>query len=234
MRLLESSGGRQRYGKGATVSVVVHAAVIVGAVIGTAQARSPEPARRDVVIDFVYDPPRPPERSQRMASGPARPGQPSSGERTIEAPREVLHGLPPIDVEVANPVDGQTPVMFGPSRGEVGGGFEGPRTGGAPDASGTWDAHAVEIPVVPDARNPVPAYPEVMRAAGLAGRVVAEFVVDSMGRVRAGSATIVESTHEAFAASVRRTLPSLRFTPARVQGRRVAQRVRMPFEFEVR
>jgi outer membrane biosynthesis protein TonB len=33
--------------------------------------------------------------------------------------------------------------------------------------------------------------------------------------------------------SVRRTVPSFRFTPARAQGQRVAQRVRVPFEFAI-
>jgi hypothetical protein len=62
---------------------------------------------------------------------------------------------------------------------------------------------------------------------------VAEFVVDSTGRVRPGSLVLVEASHPQFASSVRRVVPAYRFTPARVQGRRVAQRVRVPFEFEM-
>ena len=88
--------------------------------------------------------------------------------------------------------------------------------------------------LVPDPRNAQPSYPEMLRSAGINGRVLAEFIVDSTGLVRPGSLVIVSATHELFASSVRRTVPSFRFTPARVQGRQVAQRVRVPFEFEVR
>jgi protein TonB len=239
MRLLESSGGRTRSGAGATMSVVVHAAIIAATAIGTARAHdavAPPPERLIPIPPYIYDPPRAAPPTTNVATGPRRPDPVAQGERVLAVPTVIRDGLPPIDLDVKVPIDGRTPVTIGgPStRGEVSGGFGGAPAYGAADASGTWEAHTVEVPVVPDARNPQPAYPEMLRTAGIEGRVVVEFVVDSTGRVRGGSLAVVEASHELFTSSVRRTLPSLRFTPARVQGRRVAQRVRVPFEFEVR
>lgn len=237
MRLLESRNGGERSGGGATLSVVVHAALIAAAAIGTARSDDASSTPREILVPlppYIYE--SPPARSPRAPSGPARSAPTPGTGRTVTPPVEVPNGLPPIDVDVAVPIDGSTEVTIGgpTARGEVSGGFGAMPAQGALDGGGIRDARTVEIPVVPDARNPSPAYPELLRAGGIEGRVVAEFIVDSTGRVRPGSLVIVAATHEPFAASVRRTVPALRFTPARVQGRPVAQRVQVPFEFEIR
>ena len=241
MRLLESEGVPERRAGGATMSLVMHAAIIVGAVAATAH-RTPATPDAPEQIEIIYEVP-PPEDSRpapRTPSGPSTPVlRPVGPIHTMLPPPTIPDHLPPIDVadvsEALIPVRERFPFPPGDSTRE--GGF-GRGTGsagskGTPDANGTWDAHAVEVPVVPDARNAVPSYPEMLRTAGVTGRVVAEFIVDSTGRVRPGSLVIVEATHELFATSVRRTVPSFRFTPARVQRRPVAQRVRVPFEFEM-
>jgi protein TonB len=84
------------------------------------------------------------------------------------------------------------------------------------------------VVVVPGA---VPRYPDALRGAGVEGRVVARFVVDTAGRVEPGSVQIVSAAHPAFAEAVRRTLPALRFRAAEAGGRRVRQLVDMPFDF---
>lgn len=78
-----------------------------------------------------------------------------------------------------------------------------------------------------------PAYPEMLRAAGIEGRVVVRFVVDTTGRVEPGSVTTIEATHPRFEQSVRAVLPHLRFAPAEVGGRHVRQLVEMPFQFSL-
>lgn len=236
MRLLESEAAPERRGGGTMTSMVVHAAIIAGTVMATMRADAPGP--RDVPIppEIVYRAPLPqqPTSQPQPSTGGATGVAP--GTVTILVPTTIPTGIPTIDMTVDVPAGPTTTVLLGgPATGATEGGFGSAGGGyGAPDASGAWDAHTVEVPVVPDARNPSPLYPEMLRTAGMTGRVVAEFVVDSTGRVRAGSLVIVESTHELFTSSVRRTVPSFRFTPARVQGHRVAQRVRVPFEFEVR
>lgn len=235
MRLIESQADRDRRPGGAATSVVFHAAMIAAAVVGTARAdagpRIIEPSPREV----LYRPPSPPApttatartSSTGTAAGPTAPGT------VIQPPTSIAEGIPPVDVEVGDALARHEPVTIGGGGSRSMGGFDQPGGGGAPGEGGVWDGPTVEIPVVPDPRNPVPTYPEPLRQAGIAGRVLAEFVVDSTGRVRPGSLQVVESSHPQFASSVRRTVPSLRFAPARVRGAKVAQRVRMPFEFEV-
>lgn len=74
-------------------------------------------------------------------------------------------------------------------------------------------------------------YPPSLRASGTSGRVVAEFVVDTSGRVEPAHFGIVSSTDPLFSAAVRESAPSARFSPARRGGRPVRQLVRLPFDF---
>lgn len=235
MRLLESEAAPERRPAGTTVSMVVHAAMVAAAVAASARG-VPAPRTVEIPPEYVYRAPVP-AREPVVARGRDASGSGATTTRTVAVPTTVPEGLPTVDLTVDVPTGPTVDVTLGrASGGATEGGFgTAPQGGyGAPDAGGAWDAAAVEVPVVPDARNPMPTYPEMLRTARMTGRVVAEFVVDSTGRVRAGSLVIVEATHELFASSVRRTVPGFRFTPARVRGQRVAQRVRVPFEFEMR
>jgi TonB family protein len=81
-------------------------------------------------------------------------------------------------------------------------------------------------------RSPA-AYPSTLRAAGVAGRVVTEFVVDTTGDVESESFTVVSETHPLFSASARAAVLGASYRPAVRGGRRVRQVVRQPFEFQV-
>lgn len=74
-------------------------------------------------------------------------------------------------------------------------------------------------------------YPPSLQASGTSGRVVAEFVVDTLGRVELSHFGIVSSTHPLFSGAVRESAGSARFSPATRGGRRVRQLVRQPFDF---
>ena len=63
--------------------------------------------------------------------------------------------------------------------------------------------------------------------------MIVEFVVDTLGAVEAGSLQMLQSDHEQFSAAVGRVVPTLRFLPAEVKGRKVRQRVRLPFRFDL-
>jgi TonB family protein len=76
-----------------------------------------------------------------------------------------------------------------------------------------------------------PRYPEMLRTAGVDGRVLVRFAVDTSGRVDPTSIAIVQSTHELFSRAVRDVMPSLRLIPAEVNGRRVPMLAEMAFEF---
>jgi protein TonB len=82
--------------------------------------------------------------------------------------------------------------------------------------------------------GPLPIYPELLRQAGVQGRVVLEAVVDSTGRVLAQSISLVSATNTGFVAPARQALLATLFRPAMVGGRAVRMRVRIPYEFAIR
>lgn len=77
-----------------------------------------------------------------------------------------------------------------------------------------------------------PLYPDSLWRAGISGRVVAEFVVDTAGAVETGSLRIVSTTHPFFAGSVKAALEDGVFRSAVLGGRPVRQIVQLPFVFE--
>jgi TonB family protein len=70
-----------------------------------------------------------------------------------------------------------------------------------------------------------------MLEAGISGRVVVEFVVDSSGMVEPESVVALETTDSLFTQSVRDALVRARFTPARIGSRPVRQVMQLPFTF---
>ena len=74
-------------------------------------------------------------------------------------------------------------------------------------------------------------YPAAMRMANRDGEVFAMFVVDERGLVDMATFRVVSSTDPEFTAAVREALPTIRFRPARKQGRAVRQVVEQPFTF---
>lgn len=80
-------------------------------------------------------------------------------------------------------------------------------------------------------------YPAALRTAeggGITGDVLAQFVVDTTGRVDPATAKVLRSTHPAFTAAILAVLPALAFHPARAGGRAVKQLVQLPFRFTPR
>ena len=95
-----------------------------------------------------------------------------------------------------------------------------------------YTSEQVEVPATLDMPDgwTIP-YPPSMRASGMSGRVVAEFVVDTSGRIEPANFGIVSSTHPLFSDAVRVAARDARFRPALQKGRRVRQLVRQPFDF---
>jgi protein TonB len=81
--------------------------------------------------------------------------------------------------------------------------------------------------------QPTPEYPAVLKAAQLEGRVVLEFVVDTMGAVEPHSVTVLESTHPGFGRSAVESVLGSRFTPAKIRGAAVRQVVRQGVSFRI-
>jgi len=89
----------------------------------------------------------------------------------------------------------------------------------------------VEKPVRLASGSPNPAYPAELKAAKVSGVVLAQFVVDTLGRAEVSTFKVLKSDHQLFTEAVKNTLPDLRFIPAEVGGRKVKQLVQQPFTF---
>ena len=74
-------------------------------------------------------------------------------------------------------------------------------------------------------------FPIAMRRSGQPGSVVAEYVVDPTGRVRADSWRPITSSHPAYLTALRAHVPSMRYAPARLDGQPVCQLVRNQVRF---
>jgi protein TonB len=76
-----------------------------------------------------------------------------------------------------------------------------------------------------------PRYPDVLRSGGIEGEVLAQFVVDTTGRIEVSTFRVLRSDHADFEQAVRSALPNMRFSPAEIGGRKVRQLVQQPFIF---
>ncbi len=104
----------------------------------------------------------------------------------------------------------------------------------------------VEIPALPKEGNPVPRYPSSAETSRVQVFVLLQFVVDTFGRAKPATIHEVfpsnnsrlpeerEPFHDDFVQSLVRTLPSWRFTPARIGSCTVEQIVQLPMTWTVR
>jgi protein TonB len=221
--LLESKSRGSRSVGGAMVSIGAHTFLIAAAVYATAQAR-PAPERPREVISRFYVPPSPAP-TPRVLSATTRQPRPV-GRRLIFVEPNLSIDVPPIDITpVVSRADdfGTTPIATAaPLDGE------GTRPG-SNDEPFRADQVEKQVSVVPGAA--APRYPEILRSAGIEGRVTALFVVDEQGRSEEESVRFLRSDNRLFEDAVRAALRRMRFSPAEVGGRKVRQLVQMPFVF---
>ncbi|HYL21087.1 MAG TPA: energy transducer TonB [Gemmatimonadales bacterium] len=213
LRLIESrprSGGRWHSG-GGFAAVVGHAALVAGAVLGTLRPADPSRAIPAVLMPW----PQPPERRV-----PGLPPVPLPGDAVL-APVDVPPDLPPIDA--VRPLNSPPGVPASPDL--VGG------TPSTPDDDGPWASAVVEEPPVLLAGR-APSYPELLRVAGIAGRVVVEAVIDTLGRAEA-TVRVVESSHAGFEGPALDYVRRAMFRPGRAHGRPVRVLVRLPVDFRL-
>jgi protein TonB len=227
-RLIESQPRFMRNEFGTAASVAIHLVLItVAAYFTTAKAitESETEQPRPLVWIKTIPPPHTSDASRRTT-------QSSSSQRpSISSPSPVSlainPNIPSIDVElaVARSTDFGEGVK-GPATGETA------PTGTSADNSGAFDALEVDSPASAMS-GVVPAYPPSLRAAGIEGRVIAQFVVDAKGRAVRESIRIVSSTNDLFGESVRKAIEQMRFAPARIGSKPVAQMVQQLFVFKL-
>jgi outer membrane biosynthesis protein TonB len=110
----------------------------------------------------------------------------------------------------------------------------------APDTSGTLHpalAAMVSEPAEPPQLRPgstMPAFPDEVHRDGYQGLVVLAFVVDTLGRVVPETAEVVRSTDPALSRWGCRVVGTLRFAPARHEGRPVFAQAMQPFTYSAK
>jgi hypothetical protein len=96
-----------------------------------------------------------------------------------------------------------------------------------------FTANEVDRPARADSSDLIqPIYPDSLFENAVAGRTVAEFVVNLQGDVVMETFNVVTSTHPAFSDAVRRALKDQRYFPAQRKGIVVQQVVQQPFDFQ--
>lgn len=235
--LIETNAKRQRSAGGTMASIVLHGALIGLAVVATASAAIEAEKPKEEKVEFVEAPkdePPPPEPEVEPAPPPppdvvAAP-PPPKGFQVVTPPIDIPDVIPKIDLS-RKAID---EADFS-GKGVAGGTSKGVE--GAPPApivgdNQTYFEFQVEKPVV-SLNNAQPNYPGMLQSQGVAGQVIAQFTVDTTGRVEPNSFKVIESSHDLFTSAVRNVLPRMRFQPAEVGGRKVRQLVQQPFVFSI-
>jgi periplasmic protein TonB len=232
--LIESRRTRSGSRGATTISVIAHAVAITFVAAITAHVGDRSAAAAPVPHDIVYIHTAEPTPSHEQSSpvnqqAPSQPKIPTLPFTHVEVPTTIPSGIPPVDLSVP-PID-LSQLAIGGAKNSSTIGTSGPTANGG---SSTYSAWQVEKAVVPLAGNPKPAYPSMLQSGRVEGEVLAQFVVDTTGRVDMSSFRAIQATNELFVQSVRRALAGWRFRPAEVEGRKVRQLVQMPLTFRVR
>jgi TonB family protein len=230
-------------------SLVLHAGFLVLCVVGTRTVvKTVERAVADTTLFFLprLDAPqvdRSPARAVRPGGGAGGDGAgivisanpPPRGFQVIEAVGDIPTGIPSIDPN-ARAID---------PRDFTGRGIEGGVGWGVVGGIGPVDqvpgdlTDALYSAETTDARftpaemivQPTFHYPRILQEAGIPGRAVVQFVIDTLGGVEPTSVRVLEHTHLAFADAARTGVLDARFNPARLGVHPVRQLSKMPVRF---
>jgi protein TonB len=230
--LLESKAKKQKSIGGTFFSIVLHTGLIAGAVYATAHAAVEAEKPKEEKVEFVEmkkDEPPPPKNEPPPPPPPdvAVAPPPPKGFQVLTAPVEIPDVIPEVDLsrKVTDEADfSGKGVAGGIAKGAVGG--TGPVVQDQP-----YFEFQVEKPVVPAPGNSGPRYPEILKSANVEGEVLAQFVVDTSGRVEMGTFKVLKSSHDLFTNAVKTSLQNAKYLPAEVGGKKVKQLVQQPFQF---
>jgi TonB family protein len=229
--LIESKQKGQKTLGQTVLSVLVHAAVIFGAVKatqGVAETINDKPV--DTTMVFLKPPeppPPPPEQPPPDVVVSANP--PPKGFQTVVAPTDIPKDIPPVDLS-EKPFDPKDftgkGVEGGIATGIVGG------TGPVNVSGEVFLEAQLDDPVQPIS-IPTPRYPPVLQSAGIAGSVDLQYVVDTTGHAEANSFKVLKTTHQAFVEPAKEAILKGVFKPAKFKGQPVRQLVQQRISFKV-
>jgi periplasmic protein TonB len=220
--LIESQRKKNRgrgFGLGA-VSLVVHTVLIAAAVYATLNAgQTDNKVKIDTAMVFLDQPKqeKPPEQQ------PVQLDVPLKGFQTVVAPDVIPTNIPPVNLqEHFDPKD------------YSGTGVEGGiSTGMVPTGNEVFmEAIVEEKPAV--LSGPTPQYPELLRQAGIQGRVMVQAIIDTLGRAEQNSVKVLQSPNPGFDQSAKTYVLKTLFRPARVHGRAVRVLVQLPIDYRLK
>ena len=232
--LVESQAKKQKRWGGSVFSIAFHAVVVAGLVIVTANAGIKNEKSKEEKVDFVEvkkDEPKPPEPEKPPPPPDAVAAPPPpKGFQVLSAPIEIPNIIP--DIDLSKKVTDEADFSGKGVAGGVAKGVEGGK-GPVPQGDQPYFDFQVEKPVVMAPGATGPAYPDMLRSAGIEGTVLAQFVVDTTGRADMSTFKVLKTDNDLFSTSVKNALTRMKFLPAEVGGRRVKQLVQQPFQFSL-
>ncbi len=227
--LIESKPVKQKSFGANVISTLFHVAVIGGSIFATANAGMEQEEEVVQQVDFVEvkkDEPPPPDEAVPPPDVVVAP-PPPKGFQVLAAPVNIPDVIPEIDLSKAltneDDFSGKG-VAGGLASGVVGG-------TGPVNVDQPYFDFQVEKPVGAMPGSQGPRYPDILRSGGVEGQVLAQFVVDTTGRVEVATFRVLRSDHAMFEQAVRSALPNMRFLAAEIGGRKVKQLVQQPFVF---
>ena len=231
--LLESQAKKQKRLGGSLTSIVLHTAVVIGLVVVTKNAGIVNEKPKEEKVDFVEvkkDEHKPPEPEKPPPPDVVAAPPPPKGFQVLSAPVEIPNVIP--DIDLSKKVTDEADFSGKGVAGGIAKGVEGGK-GPVPQGDQPYFDFQVEKPVVMAPGSQGPAYPDMLRTAGIEGTVLAQFVVDTTGRADMSTFKALKSDNDLFTNSVKNALQRMRFLPAEVGGRKVKQLVQQPFQFSL-
>ena len=204
-------------------SVALHAVVITGAVYVTLQAGESVIEERQVDVTLqVQQQKKAEEQKQEVAPVP----QQIKGFQTLLIPTSIPVDIPPPSTQEFNAADFS------------GVGVEGGIARGQQEERQVIRQDQPYLEAVVEERperisSPPVRYPDILRQAGIEGRVLLELVIDTSGHAERGSIRVLSSTHQLFEGPAREVAQASLFSPGRIQGRAVRVRVQLPINFSI-
>ncbi len=215
------------------MSFAIHAGIIFGAIQVT---RGVAEGVREAVVDTTMvflkppePPPPPPETPPENVVVSANP--PPQGFQVVTPPDNIPTEIPPVNLnERFDPKDftGKG-VEGGIAAGVVGG------TGPVIEGEVFLAAEVDDAPSPKDPAGCIGKFPPVMQSAGIAGKVVMQFVVNVDGKVDPSTVKIMSSSHKAFEPAAREGITSstCTFTPGKSRGTPVRVLVQQSMSFKL-
>lgn len=223
-QLVSSKVSRQVAPVRGVVVGMLHGLVIAGAIRVTERSPEAAPVKAETIRIIYEHHDMPVTRS--VVSDPAAPPMPVDAPVLPVAPVEVPLSIPP--VAPGPPLD---PAVL---RHILSIGTPGSNPAGQDSLPfrGVLAAAEVDDPAVA-IHQPSPRYPPVLQQAGIEGRVLVEFVIDTSGHMEGSSLRVLESSNPGFDAAAGETVRHSVFRPARVRGMPVRQRTVQSIVFRI-